>query len=132
MAAVMARSGWQVFELYGSTVAVHNPREYQHIDLRSLGAEQGASAGIRRGARGQDVVDQDDAAAGNIGAALGRDLEGALDVGCALWPGQPDLLLGCPDASERLGGQFHAALARNHPRQRAGLVVAAAPSAPPV
>src|SRR5690349_2319977 len=58
MAAVMACSGWQVFELYGSTVAVHNPREYQHIDLRSLGAQQGASAGIRRGARGQDVVDQ--------------------------------------------------------------------------
>ncbi len=50
----------------------------------------------------------------------------------ALRPGQPDLLLGRADAPERLGGQFHAALARNHPRQRAGLVVAAAPAAPPV
>ena len=37
-----------------------------------------------------------------------------------------------PDAPQRLGGQFHAGLARNHPRQRAGLVVAAAPAAPPV
>ena len=36
------------------------------------------------------------------------------------------------DAPQRLGGQFDAALARNHPRQRAGLVVAAAPAAPPM
>ena len=62
----------------------------------------------------------------------GGDLEGALHIAGALRPGQPDLLLGRPDPPQRLGGQFDAALARNHPRQRAGLVVAAAPAAPPV
>jgi hypothetical protein len=37
--AVMARSGSEVIELYGSAVGVHNPREYQHVDLRGLGAQ---------------------------------------------------------------------------------------------
>ena len=68
----------------------------------------------------------------DIGAAFGGDLEGALHIAGALRPRQPDLLLGRPDAPQRLGGQLHAGLARNHPRQRAGLVVAAAPAAPPV
>src|SRR5438876_1180668 len=130
--AVMARSGSEVSELYGSPMGVHNPREYQHVDLRGLGAQQGTGAGVRRGARRQDVVDQDDAAAGNLAAAFRGNLERTLDVAGALGPGQPDLLFGRPDAPERLGGQFHATLPRNHSRQRAGLVVAAAPAASPM
>src|SRR6266850_7060253 len=90
--AVMARSGSEVFELYGSPVGVHNPRKYQHIDLRGLGAQQGTCARIRRGARRQDVVDQDNVATGNLGAALGCNLERALDIAGALGPGQADLL----------------------------------------
>ena len=64
--------------------------------------------------------------------AVGGDLEGALHIAGALRPRQPDLLFGRPDPPERLGGQFHPGLARNHPRQRAGLVVAAAPATPPM
>ena len=75
-------------------MGVHNPREYQHVDLRGLGAQKGTGTGVGRGARRQDVVDQDDTSAGNVGAALGRDLEGALHVAGALRPGQADLLLG--------------------------------------
>src|SRR6185312_7220389 len=95
--AVMARSGSEVFELYGSPVGVHNPREYQHVDLRGPGAQQGTGASVRCGARRQDVVDQDDTTSGDIGAALGGNLERALHVAGALRPGQPDLLLGRPN-----------------------------------
>ena len=84
----MFRKG-EVIELYGSPVGVHNPREYQHIDLRSLGAQQGAGAGIRGGAGGQDVVDQDHTAALDVGAAVGSDLERALHIAGALRPRQP-------------------------------------------
>ena len=45
---------------------------------------------------------------------------------------QPDLLLGRPHPPQRFGGQFDAGLPFDHPRQRAGLVVAAAPAAPPM
>src|ERR1700686_5291826 len=72
------------------------------------------------------------AAAGNVGTAVGGDLERALDIAGALRPRQADLLLGGADAPERLGGQFHAALPGNDARQRAGLVVTAAPAAAPV
>jgi len=71
----------------GLFVAIHDPREYQHVDLRGFGAQQGARAGIHRGAGGQDVVNQDDAAALDIGDAVTGDFERALHVGCALCPG---------------------------------------------
>ena len=63
---------------------------------------------------------------------VGRDLERALHVAGALRPRQADLLLGRPHPPKRFGGQFHAGLALDHARQRAGLVVAAAPAPPPV
>ena len=31
-------------------MGVHNPREYQHVDLRGPGAQQGAGAGVGGGA----------------------------------------------------------------------------------
>ena len=83
-------------------MAVHNPREYQHVDLRGPGAQQGTGAGVRRGARRQDIVDQDDAAAGDVSAALRGNLERALHIAGALRAGQPDLLLGRPDAPQCL------------------------------
>src|SRR5689334_11764697 len=95
--AVMARSGSELSELYGSPVGVHNPREYQHVDLRGPGAQQGTGASVCRCARRQDVVDQDDAASGDIGAALGGNLECTLHIAGALRPGQPDLLLSRPN-----------------------------------
>ena len=61
-------------------MGVHNPREDQYVDLRGFGAQQGAGAGVRRCARGQDVIDQDDAAAGDVCPALGGHLECALNI----------------------------------------------------
>ncbi len=72
------------------------------------------------------------AAALDLGGSLGRHLERALHVGCALRPRQSDLLLGRPHPPQRVRRHFHAGLPRDHPRQRAGLVVAAAPAAAPV
>ena len=63
-------------------MAVHNPREYQHIDLRGLGAQQRPGAGVRRGARGQDIVDQDDATALDISHAIGSDQIG---LSASIW-----------------------------------------------
>ena len=75
-----------MFELYGSAVGVHNPREYQYVDLRGPGAQQGTGAGVRGGAGGQDIVDQYHAAALDIGGTLGCDVEGALHTARALRP----------------------------------------------
>ena len=113
-------------------MGVHNPREHQHIDRRGVGAQQRPRAGVGRGAGGQDIVDQDHAAALNVAGAVGGDLERALDVARPLRPGQADLLLGRPDPPQRLRRHLHAALPLDDARQRAGLVVAAAPAAPPV
>ena len=63
---------------------------------------------------------------------VGRDLERALDVAGALRPRQADLLLGRPDAPQRFGSHLYAGLPLDDARQRAGLVVTAAPAAPPV
>src|SRR5260221_11930357 len=76
MALWFARSwttvpGGQVFELYGRAMGVHNPREYQYVDLRGPGAQQGTGAGVRGGAGGEDIVDQDHAAALDIGGICG-------------------------------------------------------------
>ena len=87
-------------------MGVHNPREYQHVDLGGPGAQQGAGAGIGGGPRRQDVVDQDDAAALDIGGALRGYPECALHIAGALGARQPDLLLGRPDPPKRLRGQF--------------------------
>jgi hypothetical protein len=54
-------------QLYGSFMGIDNPGEDQHIDLSGLGPQQGPCAGVGRGARRQDIVDQDDAAALNLG-----------------------------------------------------------------
>ena len=109
-------------------MGVHNPREYQHVDLRGLGAQQGTGAGVGGGAGGQDVVDQHDAASGNIGTALRCDLEGALHVAGALRARQSDLLLGRAHPLQCFGRHLDAGLPFDDARQRAGLVVAAAPA----
>jgi hypothetical protein len=95
-----------VFELYGRAHAVHNPREYQHVDLRGPGAQQGAGAGVGGGAGSQDVVDKNDAAALDIGGSFGDDLECALHIAGALGARQSDLLFGRPHPPKRLRGQF--------------------------
>ena len=59
-------------------------------------------------------------------------LERALHIAGALRPRQPDLLLGRPHPPQRFGIDPDAALPLDDARQRAGLVVAAAPAAPPV
>ena len=59
-------------------MGVHNPREYQHVDLGGLGSQKRMCTGAYGGPRGQDVVDQDHPAPGNIGFTVGRDLERAL------------------------------------------------------
>jgi hypothetical protein len=79
-------------------VAIHNPGEYQHIDLRRLGAQQRSGAGVHGRTRRQDIVDQHNAAAGNRRLTVGGDLERTLDVARPLWPRQADLLLGGADA----------------------------------
>src|SRR5260221_1636570 len=96
--------GRQVFELYGRAVGVHNPREYQYVDLRGPGAQQGTGAGVRGGARGQDIVDHDHAAALDIGGAPLGDLERAPHTACALRARHPDLLAACPHPPHRLPG----------------------------
>jgi hypothetical protein len=77
----------EAFELYGSFVGVHNPREYQHVNLSSLGAQKRPRAGIDCRPRGQDIVDQHHPAPGNLGFPVGRDLECALYVAGAFRPG---------------------------------------------
>src|SRR5438105_4093716 len=68
----------------------------------------------------------------NVGGTIGSDLERTLHVRGPLRAGQADLLLRRPDAPKRFRCYFHAALPLDRARQRAGLVVAAAPAAPPV
>ena len=97
-----------------------------------LGAQKRSRAGVGGGAGGQDIVDQHHPAAGNLGCCVRSDLERALHIAGALLAGQADLLLGRPHPPQRLGRQFDAGLPLDHPRQRAGLVVAAAPAPPPV
>jgi hypothetical protein len=109
-------------------MGVDNPGEYQHIDAGRPGAQQRPRAGIDGGARGQDIVDQDDATALNLGLPAGFDLECALHVAGALRPRQADLLLGRPHPPQRLRCYLDAGLPLNDPRQRAGLVVAPAPA----
>ena len=70
-------------------MGVHNPGEHQHIDRRRLGAQQRPRAGIDGGAGSQDIVDQDDAAAGDFGATLRGNLERTLHIAGALRARQP-------------------------------------------
>jgi len=109
-------------------MGVHNPGEHQHVDGSGLGAQQRPRAGVDRGAGGQNIVDQDHAAALNPVLPVGRDLERALYVAGTLRPGQADLLLGRPDAPKRFRCHFHAGLPLDGARQGPGLVVTAAPA----
>ena len=110
-------------------MGIDNPGEHQHVDLSRLGAQQRPRAGIDRGAGSQNIVDQDHTAALNLRLPVRGHLESALYVARPLRPGQADLLLGRPDAPEHFRNHFHAALPFDRSRQRAGLVVAAAPAA---
>src|ERR1700722_3755987 len=104
MAAVMMRSvGVEKSALYGGFMGIYNPGEHQHVDRSGLGAQQRPRAGVNRGAGGQDIVDQDHAAAMDQGLSVGGDLERALHIAGALLPRQADLLLGQADAPERFG-----------------------------
>ena len=80
--------------LYGRAARVDNPRKDQHIDLAGAGPQQGAGAGIDGRAGGQDVVDQDDMPACDLGLACGVNPERALHIGGAFGFRQPDLLRG--------------------------------------
>ena len=86
-------------------MGVHNPGEYQHVDGCSFGAQQRPRAGVDGGARSQDIVDQDHAAALNLGLSVG-DLERALHIARPLRSGKTDLLLGRPDAAQRFRSTF--------------------------
>ena len=91
-------------------MGVHNPGKHQHVDGGRLRAQKRPGAGVDRGAGGQDIVDQDHAAALNPVLPVGRDLERTLDVAGALRAGQADLLLGRADAPKRFRCHFHAGL----------------------
>ena len=67
-------------------MGVHNPGKHQHVDGGGLGAQQRPRAGVDCGPRGQDIVDQNQAASLNPVLPVGRDLESALDVAGALRP----------------------------------------------
>ena len=69
-------------------MGVHNPGKHQHVDGGGLGAQQRPRTGVDRGARSQDIVDQNHAASLNSVLPVGRDLERALDVAGALRAGQ--------------------------------------------
>ena len=69
-------------------MGIHNPREHQHVDGSGFGTQQRPRAGIDGRARGQDIVDQDDATALNLGLPAGFDLERALYVAGAPRSGQ--------------------------------------------
>ena len=62
----------------------------------------------------------------------GATLKAPCTLAARCGAGQPDLLFGGPHPPQRLGGHFHPALLPDHPGQGAGLVVAAAPAAPPM
>jgi hypothetical protein len=51
-----------------------------NVDMGSTGPQQRPGADVDCGARGQHIVDQDQAQASNIGLVLGRHPEGALHV----------------------------------------------------
>ena len=109
-------------------MGLHNPGEHQHVDGSGLGAQQCPRAGVDCGAGGQDIVDEDHAAALDPVLPVGRDLERALDIAGALRPGQADLLLGRADPPKRFRCHFHAGLSLDRARQGPGLVVPAAPA----
>ena len=95
-------------------------------------ARKSVRAGIDCCPRGQDIVNQNHPPPRYVIFPIGRDLERALYVVSTFRPRQADLLLGWPNPLQCFTDQFDAALPLDHPRQRPGLVVAAAPAPPPV
>ena len=77
--------------LYGGSHCVDNPREHQKVDVAGTGPQQRPGAGIGGGAGGEHVIDQNDAAAGKLGLALGGHAKGTLNILRAFGLGQPDL-----------------------------------------
>jgi hypothetical protein len=77
---------------------VFTTRERQNVDLRRCGARQRPRAGVHGGSGGQDIVDQDHAAALDFGPLVGRYLECALHIAGPLRSGQSELLLSRPNA----------------------------------
>ena len=77
----------------------HDPCESQDVDRARTGPQQRARGGIDGRARGQHVVDEQDAP-GFDEASRGRGhVKSTLQVVCALGARQPDLLTGAPDAN---------------------------------
>src|SRR5262249_35402029 len=65
--------------LYGTSRWRHNPREYQHIDLRSARPQQCAGAGVNRGPGFEHVINQDNLdLMGRRGQKCDLDVVGAL------------------------------------------------------
>ena len=67
--------------LYGRSPGLGNPGKNQHIDIGGAGPQQCPRAALDRGAGGQDIIDQDQASAGDRGLALLRHTKRALDIG---------------------------------------------------
>ena len=106
----------QVFELYGSSVAVHNPREYQHVDLRGLGAQQAPAR--RRPTVAPEVRTSSIRMTRRPWMSALRSAA-TLKAPCTLLArcgrDSPICCSVAPDAPQRLGGQFDAALPSKSP-----------------
>src|SRR5262245_60299791 len=79
----------------------------------ALARSIGALAGIGGRAGGQDIIDQDDATALDLGLEVGRYLECALHICRALGQRQADLLLGRAHPAQHLTPDLDPALPRD-------------------
>jgi len=70
--------------LYGGAHSVDNPREHQKVDTAGARPQQRPRAGVGGGAGSQHVIDQNEAAAGDLGLTLGWNPGGALHISMPL------------------------------------------------
>src|SRR6478735_9477714 len=118
--------------LYGTSRWRYNPREYQHIDLRSARPQQCARAGVNRGAGRQHIIDQHQAPAGDLDLVVRRDQECPLDVVGALCSRPPDLLRCSADTFEPAMRNGDAADSRYRAGKNGRLIVSPSPSPSPM
>src|SRR5262245_6418071 len=118
--------------LYGAAMRLDNPGKYQRIDLGGPCATQDSCACIQGCTGGQDVVDEQQAAARNPAAGLRRHPESALYIGGPRALAQPDLLAGRLDPLEQVEGHRNAAASRDPLRQDRGLVETPRPEPGPM
>ena len=112
---------------------VHNPGKDQHVDLGAPGAQQRPRTGVDRGARGQHIVDQHHPAALRS-RRCARARPGTRPAHCwrARFRDSPTCCRVGRTRRSASAATVTPRLPRDRAGQRAGLVEAAAPGAPPV